>query len=208
MFEVPDASNFSNLAMLLAPGLVILSIRSRFKEGIVPDLKDRLLHYAMASTAYYAFVSPLFHFEHGFLVPPLIWSYLYYFIVPCLIAITIVFVDQKEWLYKIAGNLGLRIGHHIPAAWDYAFSNVCQETFLWVKLNSGTIYVGKFGWSSFASSNPLERDIYLQEVWKENGNGEPWTLLEPMRGVLLCGKDIQRIEIFGGLTRWPKKSKK
>jgi hypothetical protein len=201
MFEMPDASKISDLAMLLGPGLVILSIRSRFKEGNVPDLKDRILHYAMASTAYYAFISPLFHFEQGFIIPPLVWSYLYYFIVPCVIAMTIVFIDQKEWLYKIAAKFDLRISHHIPAAWDYAFSHVNQETFLWIKLNSGTIYVGKFGWSSFASSNPSERDIYLQEVWNMPEDGSAWRLLEPARGVLLCGKDIQRVEIFGGLTR-------
>jgi hypothetical protein len=54
------------------------------------------------------------------------------------------------------------------------------------------------GRSSFASSSTSERDLYLEEVWEMHGANKPWTRLEPVRGVLLCGKDIQRVEIFRG----------
>lgn len=184
--------------MLLAPGLVILSIRARFKEGAVPALKDRLVSYAVASIAYYAAVAPLFYFKSGITLPSWLWASLHYFLVPCATASVIVVFDQREWFYRIADYFGLRLAHHIPAAWDYAFSKLNRGTFVWIKLNNGTEYAGKMGRHSFASSSTSERDLYLEEVWQINGDGEPWTRLEPPRSVLLCGKDIQRVEIFGG----------
>lgn len=51
MLNIPSAKDITELAMLLAPGLVILGIRARFKEGAVPALKDQVVAYAIASTA-------------------------------------------------------------------------------------------------------------------------------------------------------------
>lgn len=197
MPDFPTAKEITNLAMLLAPGLLILSVRARFRDGAVPDLKDKVVSYAVASTAYYAIVAPFFYLQWGLALPSWIWATLHYFLVPYGIAMGIVYVDQKEWFYRGTNRLGLRLAHHIPAAWDYAFSKLNHGTFIWVKLNNGTEYAGKMGQCSFASSSNAERDIYLEEVWTINDDG-PWTLREPVRGVLLCGKDIQRVEIFRG----------
>jgi hypothetical protein len=197
MPDFPTAKEVTSLAMLLAPGLLILGIRARFKEGAVPELKDRLVSYAVASTAYYAVVAPLFYVTSGVALPEWLWASLHYFLVPCTLGMAIVIFDQKEWFYKVSAHLGLRLAHHIPAAWDYAFSKLGRGTFIWVKLNNGTEYAGKMGRYSFASSSTAERDLYLEEVWTINEKG-PWTRLEPVRGVLLCGKDIQRVEIFRG----------
>lgn len=184
--------------MLLVPGLLILGIRARFREGAIPDLKDKLVSYAVASTVYYAVVAPVFYVPRGVGLSAWAWDALHYFVVPCAAGILIVLFDQTEYLYRLADRLGLRLAHHIPAAWDYAFSRMDRGTFVWVRLNSGTEYAGKMGRSSFASSSTAERDLYLEEVWEMHGAGRPWTLMKPVRGVLLCGKDIQRVEIFRG----------
>jgi hypothetical protein len=198
MSDLPTAKEVTDLAMLLVPGLLILGIRARFREGAVPDLKDKLVSYAVASTVYYAVVAPAFYVPHGVRLPAWLWDALHYFVVPSAAAMLIVFLDQTEYLYRLADRLKLRLAHHIPAAWDYAFSRMDRGTFVWIKLNSGTEYAGKMGRASFASSSTAERDLYIEEVWEMHGPGEPWTLLEPVRGVLLCGKDIQRVEIFRG----------
>lgn len=141
-------------------------------------------------------IGPLFYVGEGVPIAAWLWSWLHYVIVPLVIAIAVVVFDQREWFYKISNRLGLRLAHHIPAAWDYAFSKMSEGTFVWVKLNSGTEYAGKMGARSFASSSTAERDLYLDEVWRINEGDKPWTRMEPTRGVLLCGKDIKRIEIF------------
>jgi hypothetical protein len=197
MAELPSAAELTKIATLLAPGLIILGIRTRFKEGAVPELKDRVASYGVASASYYAIVAPLFHLPWGPAVTPWVWGLLHYFLVPCLIGLSIVWFDQSEWFYKACEKAGFRLAHHIPAAWDYAFSQLRRGTFVWVRLNNGTEYAGKMGKFSFASSSTAERDLYLEEVWTIE-DGRPWTLKEPKRGVLLCGKDIQRVEIFRG----------
>lgn len=196
MLNFPSAKDVTELAMLLAPGLIILGIRARFKEGAIPNLKDRAIAYAVASTAYYAVVGPLFHVDGGIALSSWLWAWLHYVLVPLAIASGIVLFDQREWFYRLAHHFGFRLAHHIPAAWDYAFSKLNRGTFVWVKLNTGTEYAGKMGARSFASSSTAERDLYLEEVWQINEGDEPWTRMEPTRGVLLCGRDIQRIEIF------------
>jgi hypothetical protein len=196
--DLPTAKEVSDLALLLVPGLLILGIRARFREGAVPDLKEKVVSYAVASTVYYAVVGPVFHVARGVALAPWAWDALHYFVVPCIVAALVVLFDQTEYLYRLADKAGVRLAHHIPAAWDYAFSRLDRGTFVWIKLNSGTEYAGKMGRSSFASSSTSERDLYLEEVWETHGVGEPWTRLEPVRGVLLCGKDIQRVEIFRG----------
>ncbi|MCH2496878.1 MAG: DUF6338 family protein [Erythrobacter sp.] len=196
MLNFPSAKDITELAMLLAPGLIILGIRARFKEGAVPNLKDRAIAYAVTSTAYYAVVGPLFQVDAGVALSSWVWAWLHYVLVPLAIASLIVLFDQREWFYRLAHYFGFRLAHHIPAAWDYAFSKLNRGTFVWVKLNSGTEYAGKMGARSFASSSTAERDLYLEEVWQINEGDEPWTRMEPPRGVLLCGRDIQRIEIF------------
>ena len=196
MLNFLSAKDVTELALLLAPGLIILAIRARFKEGAVPDIKERTIAYAVASTAYYAVIGPLFHVQTGVPLSSWVWAGLHYVLVPLAIAFLIVLFDQKEWLYRIAHHFDFRLAHHIPAAWDYAFSKLNRGTFVWVKLHSGTEYAGKMGARSFASSSTAERDLYLEEVWQINEENKPWTRLEPFRGVLLCGRDIQRIEIF------------
>ncbi|MXO66232.1 DUF6338 family protein [Altericroceibacterium endophyticum] len=198
MPDLPSAEEVTNLAMLLAPGLIILGVRARFKDGNTPNLKEKFASYAVTSTAYYSIIAPLFYVNSGLLLPNWLWTIFHYFLAPSATALIIVFIDQKEWFYKIANHFGFRLAHHIPSAWDYAFSRLDSGTFIWIKLSNGTEYAGKMGEFSCASSNNSERDIYLEEVWTINEGKDPWTELFPKRGVLLCGKDIQRVEFFKG----------
>ncbi|MFL6843537.1 MAG: DUF6338 family protein [Allosphingosinicella sp.] len=195
MPEIPSASQISGLAALLAPGVVILGIRSRFKDGPPQDLKDALVAYGIASTAYYAVAHPIFHTKGGINLATWLWQLLQYFIVPSAVGIAIVLLDKSDLFYKISSTLGLKPTHHIPAAWDYAFSRIVKGTYVLVRLKDGTLYAGLMGKQSFASSAFAERDLYIEEVWSVPTN-TPWKVVEPRRSVLLCGNDIRWVEIF------------
>ena len=195
MAELPSPSEIASLASLIAPGLIILGVRSRFRDSTGTQLKDQLVAYAVASSAYYAAIYPLFHVPNGLALPLWLWKFLQYFLVPALVSLVVVAFDQSEVFYKACHKLGLRLSHHIPSAWDFAFSKLIKGTFVLVKLNDGTQYAGVMGKASFASSSTAERDLYIQEVWSVPKRG-PWKVLEPRRGVLLCGKDIRWVEIF------------
>lgn len=191
MAELPSSSEIARLAAVLAPGIVILGIRSRFREGPPVELKDSLVAYAVTSAAYYAVAFPLFHADGGLILWAWLWRLLQFFALPVLIGFGVVAFDQRGWLYKIAKRLNLRLTHHIPAAWDYAFSSLRTGTYVLVKLTDGTQYAGKMGKQSFEA----ERDLYIEEVWSVPEQGS-WTIVQPKRSVLLCGKDIRWVEVF------------
>lgn len=193
--QIPTQLQITSLVSLLAPGLIILGIRSRFKEGAIPELKSQVLSYAVVSTAYYAAVSPLFHVSSGVLLVPWLWNLLHFVLVPTAVGLGVVLIDQSEKFYRLCGLVGLRVAHHVTSAWDFAFSRVRTGTYVLVKLNDGARVAGIIGNLSFASSNASERDLLIEEVWSLNGIGA-WTKVEPSRSVLLCGRDIRYIEIF------------
>lgn len=195
MPELPSASQITSVVALLAPGLIILVIRNRFKGGPVATLQDQLLAYAVASGAYYAAAFPLFHVQDGLVLPSWAWQLLQYFLLPAIVGVAIAFFDQSEAFYAACRRVGLRPTHHMPAAWDYAFSRIVQGTYVLVKLQDGTLYAGLMGKHSFASTATAERDLYLEQVWSIEEKG-PWKLVKPKRGVLLCGRDIRWVEIF------------
>jgi hypothetical protein len=193
--DLPTPSLIRDLAGLLAPGMIILGVMSRFASTQTGELKDKIITYGVASVAYTAAVSPLFHASQGVQLPTWLWSLLQFFIVPLGIGIAAAYISQREWLYLIAKKVGLRLAHHTPTAWDYAFRNMVSASYVIVKLHNGSEFAGLMGKQSFASTNPGERDLLIQEVWKIPEGGE-WERVEPVRAALICGKDIQSVEIF------------
>lgn len=57
MADLPTAVQITELASLLAPGLIIATIRDRAITGSAPELKDRIFAYGLISTAYFAAVT-------------------------------------------------------------------------------------------------------------------------------------------------------
>ncbi len=196
MVDIPSAANIKEIVSLFAPGMLLLWTNSRIKAGPTPELQDRLIGYAVASTAYFAAVSPLFYVSNGLQLPNWLWTVLHYALVPILLGIGLAFASQREWEYKIARLLGLNFSHHIPAAWDYTFSQMPEASYILATLKDGSQVGGLFGTSSFASSSKDERDLLIEDVWTVEQ--KEWKQADPSRSVLLCGADINYIEIFKG----------
>lgn len=195
MADIPTAKEITDLISLLAPGLIIVSIRSRAITGSAPEFKDRLVAYGLISVGYYAAVAPLFHIHHGLALPAWLWSFLQYFAVPLLVGIGSAYAHQHRLTYRVAELARLHLAHHLPAAWDYTFQSLPAGTFILVRLTDGTEVPGRMGKNSFASSSREERDLLIEELWEIDSSGA-WAPSNPPRNVLLCGKDIRTTEIF------------
>jgi len=196
MADLPNPIEIANLASLLAPGLIISVIRTRAITGSVPDLKDRLVSYALISAAYFAVTTPLFHVFVGMGLLQWVASVLQNFVLPVITGIAFAFIYQWRWSYRLAEKFGLHLAHHLPAAWDYAFEGMPVDTFVLVTLLDGTQVAGKMTKDSFASSSKEERDLLIDEVWEIGEDGASWTPLNPPRAILLCGKNVKFVEIF------------
>ena len=195
MSELPTAIQITSLASLLAPGLIISMIRDRAITGSTPEFKDRVLAYGVISVGYFSAVSPLFHVQGGINLPDWMWNFFQYFAIPIAVGIALAYIYQWKWSYRIADRFGLRLAHHIPAAWDYLFKDIAADTFILVRLADGTEIPGRMGRNAFASSGKDERDLLIDELFQIDDVGT-WTSVQPPRGILLCGQDIQRIEVY------------
>jgi hypothetical protein len=195
MSLLPNVSEVTGLASVLAPGLIILGIRNRVIGGALPDYKDRLIAYALVSAAYFAGIAPLFHINWGLKLPTYLWGGLQYLLLPVALGIVAAYVYQYELAYRIARWAGLEFAHPVPAAWDFTFARMPAGTFVLVTVGDGSQVAGRMGKLSFASSSREERDLLLEEVWQAAEQGA-WERLEPSRSILICSHDIRYVEIF------------
>jgi hypothetical protein len=56
---------------------------------------------------------------------------------------------------------------------------------------------GRFDTESFASSDPAEEQIYLQEVWILDEAGRFVSQVERSRGIIIMKSEIRAVEFFG-----------
>lgn len=96
---------------------------------------------------------------------------------------------------RIFQKFGISKIHPIPTAWDYWFSNQKEEIWVIVTLIGGQKICGKYSYISFASSEPEERDLYLEEIYDVNERDE-WTCKERTRGILIAKGQIATIEFI------------
>jgi len=94
-------------------------------------------------------------------------------------------------------RLGLAASLRTGQAWDWKFRGFRPEHGAWVRVRlrhgQGAI-VGSFGPGSVASANPRRRDLYLEETWTVDEEGEPVEAVGA--GVWISGDEILSIEFF------------
>lgn len=122
-------------------------------------------------------------------------SFLIVIISPCLLGLLLAKLSDKNILIKILQTLGYRPINPIPTAWHYKFSKIAIKSWIIVSLKDGKAFYGKFSTESFASSESMERDIYIEDVYILNNNKE-WIKREKNDGILIASDQIKYIEFF------------
>ncbi len=185
-------------AALLAPGGLILLVRSVFVIDIRVSTSAMLWRYLIASVIYYAVVSPFIpfipvagHSEWG----PAVVGFVLIVALPAALGLLLGVVSQKELIYKALRWMVLNPVHNIFTAWDWKFSNMGDEWVL-VTLKDGTRIGGRCGRDSFISSNPDERDLYIESTDPVDGGGDRHSTSDERRGVWIAGGEISTIEFL------------
>jgi hypothetical protein len=196
---MPDFKGVENLNLILAfvvPGLVITAIRNRFITGRPLTNTEILINYVALSALYFGLVAPFLQPLNSltnFLPKAFAWIVLTIF-GPAIVGLLFGVAAQLQLGRKIAHALRLNPVHYIPSAWDWRFWTI-RGQFVRVTLSDGTEVYGYFGNRSFASSDPAERDLYLEEEYDFREPGE-WTPRKERVGILISGKDIRFVEIW------------
>ncbi|MGO4639592.1 DUF6338 family protein [Mesorhizobium sp. 2RAF45] len=182
---------------LLVPGALIIFVRSRFFTGRRKAHSEEFLSYAIVTLLYLAIFLPVFEavYKSGS-TPRQIWALWVVLILigPLTIGTFLGLAYQHGWTAWVLRSLGLEIVHPIPTAWDWKFGQRKAEWVI-VKLKDGTYFRGWYGAESFASSEPGDRDIYIQQIFVEREDGDKlWD--ETNRSAYIAGSEISTIEFI------------
>jgi hypothetical protein len=102
----------------------------------------------------------------------------------------VVFLKLSTW-----GPLAKHFIHPIRKPWDYVFGK--RDPFwIIVHLQNGQKIGGRFDVESYASSDPAEEHIYLEEVWVLDEEGRFLSRVERSRGIIIMKDEIRAVEFF------------
>lgn len=195
---MPDFNSIESVYLILAffvPGFIVSYFRAQFITGRMQSLTNAALSYLTLSVIYFALVFPALEYAIGLQEPSwqkaATWAALI-FIGPAMFGIGLGLCAQKELDRKLLHKIGLNPVHIIPTAWDWKFGGMGEQWVL-VVLKDGAQFAGYCGAKSFMSSDPEERDIYIEQVYEvdEDDNWHP-----RKNGVLIAGGEIRTVEFW------------
>jgi len=101
-------------------------------------------------------------------------------------------------LYLVACSLpfiGKYLIHPVPKPWDFVFR---QKYSYWVivHLKDGNKIGGRFDTNSFVSSDPAKEQIYLEEMWRLDGDNAFIEPVERTCGVIISEDNILAVELL------------
>lgn len=114
---------------------------------------------------------------------------------PALIGLLLGYNVQKAWTRRLLFAIGLRPVHPIPTAWEGRFGRLEKAYWVLVTLTDGQVIAGLFGKWSWASSEPHERDLYLEQIYEIDEHGM-WHKGRDQKGILIRPAEIRFIEMW------------
>ncbi|MDO6459052.1 DUF6338 family protein [Celeribacter halophilus] len=196
---MPDFSNTTTIYMtfaLVVPGLVITYFRAQFLTGRMQKHTDALLSYFALSAIYGAIALPII----GWLqmrtpdIPIPIWQWLcIVFLGPTILGVLLGYITRTEAIRSLMNYFGINPVHALPTAWDWKFGNM-REKLVIVTLKDQTQFAGYCGRGSFMSSDPTERDLFIEKIY-DWGDENQW-IDNGDHGLWIASDEIRTIEFF------------
>lgn len=182
----------------IVPGFVIDGVTSKFicRKSRRPHAD--FLHFLTSSCINYAVFSGLVYlmlFGELTLSTQIVLLFIITFIGPAVIGLILAYAHQYNWVRWVAKKICLKIIHPTPTAWDYKF-HLTGPAFIKVTLVDGSEIHGYFGTNSLASSDPKERDIFIEKGWRLEG--EEWVEIPRSSGLLIASGNVKYIEFISG----------
>lgn len=180
----------------LVPGFILSSVKSKLITGRERQTSEQLLRFLTYSAADYALFSWLIYLlisqDMGIPVEAGLW-FVVTFVGPATPGALCEIAIKKNWERNFFRFLKLYPAHVVPTAWDLKFGNTTAPWVL-ITLKDDTKFAGYLGLRSFISSDPGERDIYVEHVYDITDAGE-W-LDVGQKPVLITSGEIRTIEFW------------
>lgn len=190
-----DPEKLQVFLFFVVPGIVALYVRAQFLTGRMPPLADGIVAYVILSLIYHAIILPIYgtvFFRSTFQWKAGAWLLLL-FILPASIGALLGLNIRKGWIKGILKKARISTVHPVNAAWDWRFGD-CGHCYVLAVLKDGTTWAGYLGPESFMSSDPRERDIFIQQVYEVEDETHKWT--PRPSSVWIAHGEIQTLEFW------------
>jgi hypothetical protein len=192
-----DIWNLDKLALFLIfflPGFISIKVYDLMVPGEPRDISKSVFEAISYSTLNFAALFWLIIFIHAgdFYHRHLIWYSLSVVVIMVVVPACwpLVFLRLSAWR-----RIARHFVHPIRKPWDYVFGK--REPFwIIVHLQNGQRIGGRFDTESFASSDPADEQIYLEEVWVLDEAGRFLSPVERSRGIIIMKDVIRAVEFF------------
>lgn len=174
------------------PGFLSIKFYQLIFPGTVRSASDQLIDAIAYSCINYALLFwAVLYVEGSDLVTVHPWLY-YLFYVFVLFVSPFLLVLSWKWLRTHERFKG-SAPHPTAKPWDYVFEK-SKPYWIVIYLKSGKKVGGKYSGKSFASSYPVEEQIYLEEAWILTDEGILDRPIKGTAGVLVMASEISYLE--------------
>jgi Family of unknown function (DUF6338) len=197
MTDVKSLDQLSLILGYIVPGIIILYVTAQFLTGRIGPHKEALLSYFTLSIIYLTVMNAGVLLVTG--KPDALPDQTRYWL-PIFLAGAVVFgvlvglnasLGAMRWLL---GYFGLNLPHALDSAWDWRFSRF-PPSLMTITLKDGSRVSGWCGQDSFIGSDPKDRDLYIEQVYDVDEQGN-WTRKTPGKGIYIAGGEVRTIEII------------
>ncbi|WP_050044773.1 DUF6338 family protein [Bradyrhizobium sp. LTSP849] len=197
---MPDLKSVESVYLVLAfvvPGMIITFVRAQFFTGRMRSLSESIVAYLAVTVLYYGLAAPVVEYVLSFRDPGrqkvFAWVGLIV-LLPAAVGLALGILGQNDIFRRLLQFCRINPVHATPAAWDYAFARLRGDHFVMVTLSDGSTVGGIYGGRSFASSDPTERDLFLQEIYDVDGGS--WQKRNEQQAILIPAKEIKHVQIW------------
>jgi hypothetical protein len=171
--DLLETARLQAFLLFAVPGIVALYVRTQFLTGRMPPLNEGLVAYVTVSLVYHALAFPFAPDVYARSPTQGGWSLtwlIFAFGIPIVVGGVLGLDARYGWTSNLMLKLKLVTTHPIGSAWDWRFSGIA-ECWVLIVLKNGIKWGGCLGTHSFVSSDPAERDIYVQQVSRSKRMG-------------------------------------
>lgn len=196
MPELSDPTTLYLTFAFVVPGLVISYFRAQFTTGRMQSHSEAILSYLALSALYGALILPVVGSLPEGPVDErtniLYWVGLVFF-GPAIVGSLLGYSSRTNAVRRLLNYLGINPVHAVPTAWDWKFGGMKEQLIL-VTLKDDTKFPGYCGQASFMSSDPDERDLYVEKIYAW-GEDDAW-IDNGGHGLWVNASEIKTIEFF------------
>ncbi len=192
MIDLKSPEAFRIVLYFVVPGLVAVFFRAQFLSGRMQKHSDAILTYFSVSIVYWSMltmagISPATVSDNPFI------SFAVTLIGPMVVGCALGLNARLDVLRGLLRKIGLNPVHATATAWDWKLSRTTPR-YVIVSLTDGVTVAGLYDQRSFSSSDPLDRDLFLEKVYEIPDQGL-WEEV-PGKEILIRAAEIKYIEFL------------